>query len=109
MAMGGWNNVGAMGSSQQAMKFDANKSNAAAANSLINSGMKVAFGSDRRLKTNITRIGTRPDGLGVYQWNYVWGGPRMVGVMADEVRKKYPQAVARLGGYDMVDYSALGG
>lgn len=128
MAMGGWNNVGAMGSAQQSMKFTANQANASAVNGMIGGvagglmggaataaaggatgGLAAMFGSDRRLKTGVVKIGQRPDGLGVYQWNYVWGGPRMTGVMADEVRKKYPDAVARFGGFDMVDYSKLGG
>lgn len=69
---------------------------------------KAGWFSDRRLKTNIVRLGTRDDGLGVYAFNYVWGGPRMVGVMADEVRKVKPHAVATVNGYDVVDYAALG-
>jgi hypothetical protein len=97
------------GFQQQQMQFQANQANAAAANSFLNSGMKMAFGSDRRLKTNIVRVGTRRDGLGIYEFDYVWGGPRMTGVMADEVRAKYPGAVLTAGGYDMVDYGQLGG
>lgn len=65
--------------------------------------------SDRRLKTDVRLIGVRDDGLGVYSYRYVWGGPTQVGVMADEVRGVYPHAVARIGGYDAVDYAALGG
>ncbi len=95
------------GFGQQQMRYDANKTNASAANSLINNGMKMMM-SDVRLKTNIVRIGTRHDGLGVYQWDYVWGGPRATGVMAHEVRAKYPDAVRRVGGYDAVDYGKLG-
>lgn len=96
------------GFQQQQMKFQANQANAAAMNSLINNGMKMAMASDRRLKTNVVQIATRSDGLGVYAFDYVWGGPRQVGVMADEVRRVYPHAVKRIGGYDAVDYSQLG-
>ena len=31
--------------------------------------------SDRRLKTDIRKLGEEPDGLGHYAWRYVWGGP----------------------------------
>lgn len=127
MAMNGWGNVGAMGSAQQSMKFSANQANASAFNGMLGGvagglmggaataaaggatgGLAALFGSDRRLKTGIVKVGERPDGLGVYQWNYVWGGPRVTGVMADEVRAIYPDAVVRVQGFDMVDYTKLG-
>jgi hypothetical protein len=61
--------------------------------------------SDRRLKTNITRIATRPDGLGVYEFDYIWGGGRRVGLMAQEVREVYPEAVSEMpDGHLAVDY-----
>ena len=63
--------------------------------------------SDRRLKTNIQRIGTRPDGLGVYEFTYIWGGARQTGLMAQEVINVYPDAVSESGGYLMVDYSKV--
>jgi hypothetical protein len=63
--------------------------------------------SDRRLKTNIKRIGTHPLGIGIYEFDYVWG-EHATGVMADEVKKVMPEAVIRdKSGYDMVDYSKL--
>lgn len=62
--------------------------------------------SDRRLKRNIKRIGTHRIGIGIYEFDYVWG-EHAVGVMADEVRKVRPDAVTTVGGYDMVDYGAL--
>ncbi|MDO8926042.1 MAG: hypothetical protein Q7U94_03920 [Sideroxyarcus sp.] len=63
--------------------------------------------SDRRLKTNIHRIGTHPRGFGIYEYDYVWG-EHAVGVMADEVMVSMPEAVLRgEDGYDRVDYSKL--
>ncbi len=97
------------GFQQQQMKYDANKTNAAAVNGMIGTAAGAFFGSDRRLKTNIVRIGTRSDGLGLYEWTYVWGGPRAIGVMADDVKRTRPEAVVSIGGYDAVDYSKLGG
>jgi hypothetical protein len=63
--------------------------------------------SDRRLKRNITKIGTRPDGLGVYEFEYVWGGGRQIGLMAQEVQEVYPDAVGEAGGYLTVNYSKV--
>ncbi len=63
--------------------------------------------SDRRLKTDIKRVGTTDDGLGVYTYRYKAGGPVQMGVMADEVKKIKPHAVEAVGGFDTVDYGAL--
>ena len=72
-------------------------------------GAEQAFGtiSDRRLKTNILRISTRPDGLGVYEFEYIWGGGKHIGLMAQEVLGIYPDAVRSVGGYYTVDYSRV--
>ena len=88
--------------------FNQNQSNAAANRgsmygALGTLGSAAFMFSDRRLKTNIERVGTFK-GLGVYLYRYVWGGPLQMGVMADEVRKLMPEAVKRVGGFDMVDY-----
>jgi hypothetical protein len=63
--------------------------------------------SDRRLKKNIKQISTRSDGLNVYEFDYVWGGGRQIGLMAQEVQTIYPGAVSESGGYLMVDYSKV--
>jgi hypothetical protein len=63
--------------------------------------------SDRRLKKNIHRISTRPDGLGVYEFEYIWGGGKHIGLMAQEVLGIYPDAVGSVGGYYTVDYSRV--
>ena len=63
--------------------------------------------SDRRLKRNITKIGTRPDGLGVYEFEYIWGGGRQIGLIAQEVQGVYPDAVGEAGGYLTVNYSKV--
>ena len=63
--------------------------------------------SDIRLKKNIKKISTRPDGLNVYEFDYIWGGGRQVGLMAQEVQGMYPDAVSESGGYLMVNYSKV--
>jgi len=73
---------------------------------MMNAG-KVAF-SDRRLKTDIEKIGEREDGLGVYVYRYLWSPVRFIGVMAQEVLKVKPEAVIHTpSGYMAVNYGAL--
>ncbi|MCO8579933.1 hypothetical protein KGP87_26830 [Burkholderia multivorans] len=54
----------------------------------------------------IRRIGTWRNGLGVYSYRYVWEkSGSHIGFMADEVREKAPEAVARgEDGFDRVNY-----
>ena len=66
----------------------------------------MAAFSDRRLKSNIERIGTHPLGIGVYEYNIF--DRRERGVMADEVETVMPEAVVlHPSGYKMVDYGML--
>jgi hypothetical protein len=80
---------------------------------LIRGGAQVGgaalLASDRRLKKNIERVGGLPNGLNVYEFNYLWSDDKNVGVMADEVRQIIPSAVVNIGGYDFVNYAMLGG
>jgi outer membrane immunogenic protein len=66
--------------------------------------------SDVRLKRDITLVGRRDDGLGLYSYRYLWSDTVYVGVMAQEVALVRPDAVVRgdLDGYLRVDYSRLG-
>lgn len=59
--------------------------------------------SDRRLKSNIRRIGTTPGGYGWYEYDIAGG--RAQGVMADEV--PLSMRVLDKDGYWMVDYSKV--
>jgi len=64
--------------------------------------------SDRRLKKNIRLLSD--EGLfKVYEYEYIWeDGRKSVGVMADEVIEKLPEAVwQHPSGYLMVDYARL--
>lgn len=89
-----------------------------ASNNAMTSGMfslGAAFlGSDRSIKENIEMVGARPDGIGIYDFDYrpefkaLWGAGRFRGVMADEVEKVMPHAVGlNAAGYKMVNYGAL--
>jgi hypothetical protein len=70
-------------------------------------GFKALFGSsDRRLKSNIVRVGTHPLGIGIYEYDI--RGRRERGVMAQELLPVMPSAVAvDADGYYMVNYGAL--
>jgi hypothetical protein len=62
--------------------------------------------SDRRLKSNVVRIGVTRHGLPWYEYDIF--GERHQGVMADEVLRILPAAVAEHpSGYLMVDYGML--
>ena len=62
--------------------------------------------SDERLKENITQIGSF-NGLGVYEFNYLWSPAKMVGFIAQEVEKVLPEAVKEILGYKAVDYGKV--
>lgn len=61
--------------------------------------------SDVRLKEDIKKVGKTDDGLGVYQYRYKAGGPVHIGLMAQEVEKKRPDAVQTVNGFKAVDYA----
>lgn len=86
---------------------NANAQNAGLYNLLGQGGMAAAtYFSDRRLKSNIKRIGTHRLGIGIYEYD-IFGGCQ-VGVMADEVEAVMPEAVIQHpSGYKMVNYGAL--
>lgn len=91
-------------------QYNASANNASIDNSAFNSALSggmqlggMAMMSDRRLKRNISRIGSFKD-YPLYLFQYIWG-KWAVGVMADEVNQ---DAVTRLpNGYDMVDLARV--
>jgi hypothetical protein len=65
--------------------------------------------SDRRLKSNIARIGTTVFGLPHYRFSYRGSGTMFTGVMAQDVLGVMPAAVSRSStGFYQVDYGMLG-
>ncbi|MBY5568346.1 tail fiber domain-containing protein [Rhizobium leguminosarum] len=60
------------------------------------------------MKTNIRRLGTSAEGIPVYAFRYIWGGPLFVGTMAQDLLAIRPEAVIETAsGYYMVDYDKL--
>lgn len=77
------------------------------AGELVKPAAAALTASDRRLKSNIIRIGTHPLNIGWYE--YTIDGHREQGVMADEVLQVKPEAVVtRSDGYLMVNYGLIG-
>lgn len=77
----------------------------------IGAGLGGIYGytqSDRNSKENIKRIGKTNSGLGVFLYNYKGDDRTHMGVMAQEVEKKQPEAVGLLpNGYKAVAYGLL--
>lgn len=70
--------------------------------------------SDIRLKENITQVGTLPNGVNWYTWDWnevgksIAGDEPTQGVLAQELQKTHPSAVARgEDGYLRVNYSRI--
>ena len=61
--------------------------------------------SDRRIKKNIKKVGKLDNGLDVYSYQYKWGGPQQIGLMAQDVEKVNPKAVQEFNGIKAVNYS----
>ena len=105
--------AGAQAAGQAGMQnFGIQSANANAQNAglynLLGSGAMAAGTafSDRRLKSNIERVGTHPLGIGIYEYDIF--GERQRGVMADEVEAIMPEAVIEHpSGFKMVNYGAL--
>jgi hypothetical protein len=85
----------------------ARNANMAALGSVAGAGMGMfSFTSDMRLKSNIERVGTHANGVGVYEYDI--DGHRERGVMAQEVLNVKPEAVIMNDdGFYMVNYGAL--
>tara|TARA_B100001029_G_scaffold97654_1_gene80275 strand:+ start:219 stop:1337 length:1119 start_codon:yes stop_codon:yes gene_type:complete len=63
--------------------------------------------SDIRLKRNIVLIGQSQSNLNIYEYNYVWSNKKYRGVMAQDLLKSNPEAVSKLFGYYLVNYSKI--
>lgn len=64
--------------------------------------------SDRRLKTDMKRVGKTDDGIPIYTYRMKGGGKRQMGVVAQDVEKVKPHAVAHdSDGIKMVNYAEV--
>ena len=63
--------------------------------------------SDRRLKTDIAKVGETKKGLPIYTYKYKGDDTTQMGVMAQDVEKKTPKAVSEVGGFKAVNYKLV--
>ena len=106
-----------IGMQQRSMQQQANAANAAASASRSSGlmGMVGSIGaaavplmfSDKRLKTDIKKVGKTNDGLPVYTYKYKGDDKTQMGVMAQDVEKKNPSAVKTIDGFKAVNYSKV--
>lgn len=68
-------------------------------------GAGLSLFSDARLKTNIQRIGATDAGQPIYSYQYIWGGPTHIGVMAQE--SPADAVSVHESGFMMVDYGKV--
>jgi len=62
------------------------------------------FFSDRRLKHDVKPIGKTNDGLPIYAFKYNGSDQTQIGLMAQDVEKRKPEAVGLAAGFKTVDY-----
>jgi hypothetical protein len=92
----------AAGMQGQQAAANASADNAAFGNMMGGAASLGMMMSDRRLKRNIRRIGTKK-GYPIYAFDYIWGVAG-IGVMADEIPAEY---TVQQGEYKMVNYGEL--
>jgi hypothetical protein len=106
-----------LGAAQRANQVAAASANAQAKASR-SSGFMGALGSigsaavplmfsDRRLKTDIAKVGETKKGLPIYTYKYKGDDTTQMGVMAQDVEKKTPKAVKEVGGFKAVNYKLV--
>jgi hypothetical protein len=84
---------------------------AAQSGSFLSGALSIAGSllSDGAVKCDLRLITRRPDGLGIYRFRYLGQPTVYEGVLAEEVERVYPGAVAvSASGFRMVDYGAIG-
>jgi hypothetical protein len=75
---------------------------------LFSLGSAALMGSDVRLKKNIERVGTHPNGVGIYEFDYRDRPGRFRGVMAHELETVRPDLVVTASdGMKAVNYFGL--
>jgi hypothetical protein len=67
-------------------------------------GALAALFSDERVKENKRKVGQLYDGQNVYAFNYKGHPATHIGLMAQEVERRHPEAVGEAGGVKTVQY-----
>jgi hypothetical protein len=106
-----------LGAANKQNQFNADSTNAQIdaqnRNTQISAGAAVAAGalmafSDKRLKTDIKKVGKTNEGLPIYTYKMKGDQKTQMGVMAQEAKKKQPEAVGhKAGGFLGVRYDKI--
>lgn len=104
-SVGGVDYIGASNANYKA-QLDASQAKMGGLFGLLGTGLTAGIKySDRRLKSEIKRVGTLDNGLPVYAYKLNGSNVTEIGLMADEVEKMAPEAVfEQPNGLKMVDY-----
>jgi hypothetical protein len=110
-------NLGAAQRSNQLAAAQANAQAKAAQNAAIMGVIGKTIGSagevaaakfsDRRLKTDIKKVGVTDSGLPVYTYKYKGDNVTHMGVMAQDVEETFPEAVTEINGFKAVYYDLI--
>jgi hypothetical protein len=106
MALGGLGNILNAQTGYAGTVAKANSDRNAATMDMMGTAAGLMF-SDARMKRDVVKVADDPRGFGWYEFEYVWGGGRQVGVMAQEIERVMPHAVVEVAGYKAVDYGRL--
>jgi hypothetical protein len=108
-ASGAASNAASRAASSSASNAASRAAANAASNAAANAASRVRIPSDIRLKQDIVPLERTHDGLQLYRYRYLGSDTVYVGVMAQEVAQRLPDAVTRgAHGYLQVDYRQLG-
>lgn len=111
MQLGAQNNANMANwqSSVASAKNAQSASNASTAASVLGSvAMLAAAFSDKRVKTDVKKVGKTDKGLPIYTYKYKGDPKTQMGVMAQEVKKKQPKALGpTLGDILTVNYAEI--
>jgi len=105
-------NIQQAGAAQASGILGAQQAKADQMNNLI--GLGSMFFSDKRLKKNLVKIGELASGLAWYVWEWTEEGKELTGmiggegVIAQEAKELFPDAVKECGGYLKVNYAEIG-
>lgn len=101
------NTITDIGNAQASGIVGASNAKQAALGTGINTGLAALALSDETKKTDIEKIGVDDKGLNIYTYRYKRDKTPRVGHMAQEVEKKYPNAVKTIADIKMIDYGVL--
>lgn len=109
-ALGTWGNVLSNMYSTQMQGFAAQQNSSSGVGAALGglaglAGAVAPMLSDERVKENIKPVGKTKDGQTIYVYNFKGENKPQMGLLAQEVEKKHPEAVAtNNAGLKMVDY-----